>query len=159
MKRLEQLVSALTPKRWPVRWRLAAVSAVLTFVILVIFALVVGRLTSNRLQADFNSDLTRYAANLGHQNQFGFQALSGSPTALHNMALPSDARLRITDAHGTAPAPPGPPTLGPPRRGVPHIDDLAVASAPLDVPAASAPPLFFQSARPTNNVDSTTDRL
>ena len=46
MKRLEQLVSALTPKRWPVRWRLAAVSAVLTFLILVIFALVVGRAVS-----------------------------------------------------------------------------------------------------------------
>ena len=49
MKRLERLRAALTPKRWPVRWRLAAVSAVLTFLILVIFALVVGRLTSNRL--------------------------------------------------------------------------------------------------------------
>jgi hypothetical protein len=53
MKRLEQLLEALTPKRWPVRWRLAAVSAVLTFLILVIFALVVGRLTSTRLEADF----------------------------------------------------------------------------------------------------------
>ena len=45
MKRLERLRATLTPKRWPVRWRLASVSAVLTFLILVIFALVVGRLT------------------------------------------------------------------------------------------------------------------
>ena len=42
MKRLERLRAALTPKRWPVRWRLASVSAVLTFLILVIFALVGG---------------------------------------------------------------------------------------------------------------------
>src|SRR3954467_9750976 len=152
MKRLERILEVLTPKRWPVRWRLAAGSAVLTFVILVIFALVVGRLTSNRLEADFNSDLTRYAANLGHQNQFGFQALSGSPTALHNMALPSDAKLRNIDAHGNLLVPPGAPTLGPPRSGVTHIDDLAVASAPLDVTVGSATPLFVQYARPTDNV-------
>jgi hyaluronan synthase len=42
MKRPERLRSALTPKRWPVRWRLAAVSAVLTFLILVMFAVVEG---------------------------------------------------------------------------------------------------------------------
>ena len=35
MKRLENILAALTPKRWPVRWRLAAVSATLTLVILV----------------------------------------------------------------------------------------------------------------------------
>ena len=57
MKRLERILAALTPKRWPVRWRLAAVSATLTLIILVIFAVVVGRLTSNRLQSDFNDDL------------------------------------------------------------------------------------------------------
>jgi len=34
MKRLERLAAALTPKGWPVRWRLAAVSAGLTFIIL-----------------------------------------------------------------------------------------------------------------------------
>ena len=44
MKRIERILEVLTPKRWPVRWRLAAVSAVLTFLILVAFALVVGRL-------------------------------------------------------------------------------------------------------------------
>ena len=57
MKRLERILAALTPKRWPVRWRLAAVSATLTLIILVIFAVVVGRLTSNRLQSDFNDEL------------------------------------------------------------------------------------------------------
>ena len=57
MKRLERILAALTPKRWPVRWRLAAVSATLTLIILVIFAVVVGRLTSNRLQSDFDDEL------------------------------------------------------------------------------------------------------
>ena len=64
MTRLERVLDKLTPKRWPVRWRLAAVSATLTLVILVIFALVVGRLTSNRLQADFNDDVHGTAATI-----------------------------------------------------------------------------------------------
>src|SRR5213592_1600781 len=46
------------PHRWPLRWRLTAVLAGLTCLILVVFALVVGRLASNRLHGDFNTDLT-----------------------------------------------------------------------------------------------------
>ena len=57
MNKLENILAALTPNRWPVRWRLAAVSATLTLVILVVFAVVVGRLVSNRLNGDFNDDL------------------------------------------------------------------------------------------------------
>ena len=57
MNKLENILAALTPKRWPVRWRLAAVSATLTLIILVVFAVVVGRLVSNRLNGDFNDEL------------------------------------------------------------------------------------------------------
>ena len=67
MKRLERLLAALTPKRWPVRWRLAAVSAALTLIILVMFAVVVGRLASNRLQTSFDNELRDNAARLAAQ--------------------------------------------------------------------------------------------
>src|SRR6266498_3241369 len=67
MTRLDRIVAALTPKRWPVRWRLAAVSATLTLIILVIFALVVGRLTSNRLHGDFNDELRDTAGRLSFE--------------------------------------------------------------------------------------------
>ena len=40
-------LSRLSPRRWPVRWRLAGVSAGLTLLILVAFALVVGRLATD----------------------------------------------------------------------------------------------------------------
>src|SRR5437763_13729236 len=46
------------PHRWPLRWRLTAVLAGLSCLILVSFALVVGRLASNRLHSDFETDLT-----------------------------------------------------------------------------------------------------
>ncbi|MDX6638539.1 MAG: hypothetical protein QOJ01_2050, partial [Solirubrobacterales bacterium] len=45
----------LHPRLWPVRWRLTAVSAILTFLILVTFAVVVGNLVSSRLHHDFDN--------------------------------------------------------------------------------------------------------
>ncbi|MET0958064.1 MAG: hypothetical protein ABWZ18_06080, partial [Solirubrobacterales bacterium] len=70
MKKLENILAALTPKRWPVRWRLAAVSASLTLVILVIFAVVVGRVVSNSLQDNFDDELRDTAGRLALELQF-----------------------------------------------------------------------------------------
>ena len=78
MKRLERLRATLTPKRWPVRWRLASVSAVLTFLILVIFALVVGRLTANRLHADFNQDVQSSAVTAAENTHLSIDASDGT---------------------------------------------------------------------------------
>src|SRR4051812_37443142 len=123
MKRLEKLAAALTPKRWPVRWRLAAVSAVLTFLILVIFALVVGRLTSNRLHTDFNDDLSRYATQLGEQARFGYNVYSGQQRidfthAIREIAPPPNTQLRVVDKSGSVLAPLGASGLGAPTSGV-----------------------------------------
>jgi len=81
MKWLERLASALTPKRWPVRWRLAAVSAVLTFLILVIFAFVVGRLTSSRLHSDFNQDVSETASTIATRKCRGNSGGSASSSS------------------------------------------------------------------------------
>jgi signal transduction histidine kinase len=164
MKRLERIVEVLTPKRWPVRWRLAAVSASLTFLILVIFALVVGRLTSNRLQGDFNADLTRYATNLGRQAQFTYNAFSGQPAldftqAVREMTPPSNGTIRVVDSHGNLIAPTGASSLGPPTGGVKEVGNIAVASAPIDTTVGSSDPLWVQYSRPTDNLDSTIGRL
>jgi hypothetical protein len=43
------LAVILAPRRWPIRWRLAAVSAGLTLAILIVFAVVVGGLATDRL--------------------------------------------------------------------------------------------------------------
>src|SRR6266545_2471842 len=47
----------LSPQRWPVRWRLAGVSAALTLIIFIVFAVVVGRLVTDRLNGDFNEEV------------------------------------------------------------------------------------------------------
>jgi hypothetical protein len=43
--------------RLPIRWKLAGISAALTFVILCGFASVVGELTARQIRQDFNNEL------------------------------------------------------------------------------------------------------
>ncbi len=90
MKRLERILDRLTPQRWPVRWRLAAVSATLTLIILVIFAVVVGRLTQNRLQSDFDDDVRGTAATITGQTQVGIDPLSGRRNVFIAPGAPAD---------------------------------------------------------------------
>jgi len=161
MKRLERLAAALTPKRWPVRWRLAAVSAALTFLILIIFALVVGRLTSNRLHADFNQDVSQTASTIAAQTQvFSSPFQPFTHLQLQLQAIPHNAKLRYVTASGDVihdGALPGTPDLGPPDASqVREVGNYAVASAL--VPNTGAP-IFVEYARDQGSVDSTINRL
>ena len=54
-------------KRLPIRWRLAGGSAALTLVILFGFAMIVGVLTTRRIQADFNQQVAEAADQLAKQ--------------------------------------------------------------------------------------------
>ncbi len=64
--------------RLPIRVRLAAVSALLTFVILCAFAVAIGSLTVHRIRSDFNHDVSETAKQ-----------------------LPSELKVRGEPAHGT----------------------------------------------------------
>ena len=155
MKRLERLAAALTPKRWPVRWRLAAVSATLTFLILVIFALVVGRLTQGRMEANFDDELRDTASRVALVLRF-------SPTAQvvpdpKHIAAGASA-IRVVDSTGNPfPQTPNGPDLGRPRNvgGFSDIGSLRVYTVAL--------PWFFpaylQYGRNTASLDATVSRL
>ena len=170
MNKLENILAALTPKRWPVRWRLAAVSATLTLIILVVFALVVGRLTSNRLHNDFNDDVRGAAVTIAGQTQvattpFGRKVLLGSQ--LDSMALPLSSSIRsgirIVDTNGK-PVHDGTigetPYLGPPDvNTIKQVGEFAVASSPLAATIQGPDPLFVQYARSTDSLDATIGRL
>jgi signal transduction histidine kinase len=152
--KLPERALALTPKRWPIRWRLAAVSAGLTLIILVIFALVVGRLTSNRLQANLDDELkdetNRVAFELGatggHIVSRDLQRMTAAGTVLVRVVYPNGA-VRAATA----------PDLGPPRRGIYDVGSLRVDTVP--IPGTSVPPLFLQAARSTDSLNSTVARL
>jgi signal transduction histidine kinase len=159
MKRFERLVSALTPKRWPVRWRLAAVSAALTFLILVMFAVVVGRLTENRMQSNFNDELQDAATQAVRELQF----TGGSDPA---KALAGADAARVVN--GTGQPWPDPrtvtPNLGPLPENIPgftNVGSLRVYTTP-PIPAfrdTFVVPAYLQYARSTDNLDATIGRL
>jgi signal transduction histidine kinase len=84
-------------ERLPIRARLAVVSALLTFVILCGFALVVGSLTVRRIRSDFNREVAVYAANLAELLRIEVTAsdtLRVQPN-LEQYAAPDHAVIRI----------------------------------------------------------------
>jgi len=132
MKRLERILARLTPKRWPVRWRLAAVSAALTLVILVAFAVVVGHLTSNRIQGNFDNELRDNSAQAAAQVQISQNLSTGRPQChLGGEGLLEDAAIRVVASTGIVCQTPGAPSLGAPHPGtVADVGSLRVATTP-----------------------------
>jgi two-component system, OmpR family, sensor kinase len=59
----------------PIRWRLAVVSAALTFVILAGFAIVIGQVTASRVRADFNNQVAAAVDDLS--DRFSFHVVDG----------------------------------------------------------------------------------
>jgi two-component system, OmpR family, sensor kinase len=57
-------------ERIPIRWRLAIVSAALTFVILAGFAVVIGQVTASRVRSDFNNQLAAAVDDLSDRLSF-----------------------------------------------------------------------------------------
>jgi two-component system, OmpR family, sensor kinase len=158
MKRLERLLAALTPKRWPVRWRLAAVSAALTLIILVMFAVVVGRLTSNRLQSSFDNELRDNAARLAAQIPIAQNPFTGQPTCdlRGETALAENAAIRVVTPEFIVCQPPGTPRLGPPEPDtVSDAGSLRVATTPAFV----FRDVYVQYGRSTDSLEATINRL
>jgi len=150
-------------RRWPVRSRIAIVSAVLTAVILIAFALVVGRLVTNRLHADFEKDLQAKAAALAN-GKFPLVATGGATRLDPNIGeilLDKDAQIRVLGADGSVAYPPGDvPDLGPPKPGsVTEVGNLEVASAQVFSTALGSIVAYVQYARPESSVNATIGRL
>ena len=160
MRRLERLVGALNPKRWPVRWRVAAVSASLTLVILVAFALVVGRLTSNRIKGDFNDEVRDTAARLAPEVRITQDLVHGLQCHLNpgELAVVGNAAARVVTSSNVVCQSIGAPNLGRPRPGsLATVGSYRVATAAL--PQFQNPPAFIQYARDTGSLDATINRL
>jgi two-component system OmpR family sensor kinase len=148
-----------TPRGWPVRWRLAAVSAALTLIILLGFAAVVGQLTTNKLESDFRDDLRENAS----QFAFDIQTVreSGSnviPPGLNN-AMSADELVAIVNQAGEGPASQPTPDLGPPdTTSVVTVGQYEVAAAPIPT-NEFGPQYFVQYARDHSDLQTTIDRL
>ncbi len=167
-----------TRLRLPIRLKLAVVSAGLTFVILLLFAIVVGALTEQKLRSSFNTDLRATAADLQEQlriqrNLEGDIQYGGDEATLE-AASSGGATIRVVDRRGTVVARAGrQANLGPPvEGGVRDVGNFRVVARPLfaesldrsgsfdlDRAPIGAPVAFVQYAKPRASVQGTIDRL
>jgi len=164
-------------RRLPVTLKLATVSAALTFMILLLFAAVIGALFEQRLHANFDDDLRATAADLeseisfrqDHQGRVFFRP--PDPETVRAAAA-GGAVIRVVDRSGRLIGPLGAPDLGPPTEGVRDGGKYRVVSRELFVPtrAQSTPfdlmpsPVegalaFVQYGKPQHTVDRTIGRV
>jgi len=151
--------------RLPIRTRLAGVSALLTFVILCAFALIVGSLTVHRIRSDFNREVTASAGDLAGLLQIG---VSGSYSQgfvitvrpnLDEYAAPDHAAIKVLTPIGgrviahTAHA----PNLG--LKSPANIDGYRVASVIKELPPPIGGDVVIQYARPLSSVQDTIARV
>ncbi|MEK6227835.1 MAG: HAMP domain-containing sensor histidine kinase [Actinomycetota bacterium] len=166
-----------TRLRLPIRLKLAVVSAGLTFVILALFALVVGGLTERRLVSSFDDDLRATTADLQERFRVS-RGPDGEPRLetdrdIVRGAAAGDSAIRVVDRNGrvideTTRA----PDLGPPFEGVRDIGAFRVSARPLfegsldrtgsfnlDPSPIDGAVAFVQYAKPRRSLESTTGRL
>jgi two-component system, OmpR family, sensor kinase len=152
----------MNPRRWPVRWRLAATSAGLTLVILLVFGAVIGGAATQRVRSEFNREVDAAAQTLAAElrivNTITGAYLIRGP-GLDDFALPNDASVRVFDANGSLLTQSSNATdLGPPEQGINELDGMRVATARIGSGSGSLTG-YVQYARNFEHVDSTIDRL
>jgi signal transduction histidine kinase len=94
----------LHPRNWPVRWRLAVTSALLTLVILLVFGGVIGKVAANRIRDDFNREVSGASQTLAAELQIVYTPVPrivGNVPSLNDFVRPDDASVRVYDAYGT----------------------------------------------------------
>jgi two-component system OmpR family sensor kinase len=122
--------------RLPIRVRLAGVSALLTFVILCVFAIAIGSLTVHRIRADFNREVQETAEQLPSQLNIrvnaAFQIVAIQPPLSDFASGPDHAAIKIFTLGGASVAaePKNVPSLGPPQSGAITVHGYRVLSRP-----------------------------
>ncbi len=159
VRRIGGRISA-TFDRLPIRARLAVVSALLTFVILCGFALVVGSLTVRRIRSDFNREVAVTATNLAELLRIEVTAadtLRVRPN-LERTAAPDHAVIRILYPEGNVLE----RTRGAPNFGVSSeadVDGYRVHTVPVELEAPTGGVVLVQYGRPLHDVQPTIARV
>jgi two-component system, OmpR family, sensor kinase len=153
----------LRPGNWPVRWRLAAVSAGLTLAILILFGAIIGNLAAQRVRDDFNREMTGAVSTLASQVQIVdtiTNTLIIHEPDLADFTSPNDASVRIYDSRGRQlESSPNAAPLGAPVPGVHHVGALRVVTAALRSRQSGRIAGYVQYGRSEQHIDSTVDRL
>ena len=156
--------------RLPIRVRLAATSALLTFVILCAFALAVGWITVHRVRADFNRQVVDTADQLRSQLHISIGATLRQGVMIQpplaDFASPADhAVIRIFTLGGRviAQEPARAPSLGEPRAFAQTVHGYRVVSRPAPVRISGTNQLLgevaIQYGRRTSDTEATVARV
>ena len=152
----------LKPGSWPLRWRLAAVSASLTLVILMLFGAVIGGVATQRIRDDFNNEVRSAVQILSSEFEIEYGPLGSrvrKGPRLADFVLPDDASARVLDINGDVRvATTGSAQLGPPKPGTSDHGSIRVATEPI-VDENGTTTGYVQYGRSIQHVDSTVDRL
>jgi two-component system OmpR family sensor kinase len=152
-------------RRLPIRWRLAGGSALLTLVILLGFAAIVGVLTTRSIQSDFDREITsaadelrksvRPALVLDDQGRVeGFRLSKDSPD-LDDFAASQNAVIRVVTLDGNPiAATSNAPYLPPPRAPSEDFNGFRIESR-----ALNAGSFYVQYARRLSDVRATANRV
>jgi signal transduction histidine kinase len=152
-------------KQLPIRWRLAGGSAALTLVILCGFAVIVGVLTTRRIQADFNQQVAEAADELAKQTELRLVERNGKPALryrgpnLRAYASAQDAVVRVvTEDNEVVRSSPNAPYLSPPLAPTLEFAGFRVESRPVRVEPVGGVG-FIQYARRLSDVQDTANRV
>lgn len=150
-------------QRWPIRWKLASVSASLTLAILLVFGGIVGAVATNRIRSDFNRDLQDAAAHLVSRTRIverAFQEPAVYSPDLQAVSLPNGATARVVNTEGVVldEAPRHHIDLGSPHPGITTVEGLSVATQPV-LGANNEIVGYIQYARSDSHVDATVAKL
>jgi two-component system, OmpR family, sensor kinase len=163
--------------RLPVKLKIAVVTAALTFVILCLFAVVIGAVAEERVHDAFDDDLRATAADIANRLDPEFTPAGGISVDGRALALAAagDAEVRVIQRDGKVRIPPGAEPLGDPAsQGLSDVGEYRVASRALTISNRSPAeqfidPLsderfsrtvgFVQYAKPQDTTATTINRI
>ena len=149
----------------PIRWRLALTSAILTFAILLGFALVIGFFTEREMRSDFDDDIRQNADLIQERLQRDVQATVGgyrldARQEIREFANADDVAIRVLYTNGDVHTQTeGAPALGLPQPGLRDISDYRVASRVIYRPVEDDPIAFVQYGKSKDSLTATIARL
>ena len=163
--------------RLPVKLKIAVVTAALTFVILCLFAVVIGAVAEERVHDAFDDDLRATAADIANRLDPEFTPAGAIEVDGDELigAASGDAEVRVIRANGQVRFPPdGVPLGDPASQGLGDVGDYRVASRALTISNRSPgeqfiDPLsdqrfsrtvgFVQYAKPQDTTATTINRI
>ena len=125
--------------RLPVKVKVAVVTAALTFVILCLFAAVIGAVAERRITGGFENDLRATSADLVDQLEIEQNAAGGyrlKDESIDDLRVfaSGGAAVRVLNGNGDVVFRTSPANLGPPIEGVTDAGDFRVVSRRIVVP-------------------------